>query len=86
MDGQFLNPLPVDFLGLVNFNVVDQLIQHPGCQLFSTGVFADNGEKHICGNGFACQLLNFRAEGFHALLEFQLFRLVALGHFGKAFI
>ena len=50
VDGQFLDPFTINFFGLVNFNVVDQLIQHPGCQLFGTGVFADNGKKHIRGN------------------------------------
>ena len=33
MDGQFLNPLPVDLLSLMDFDVIDQLIQHPWCQL-----------------------------------------------------
>ena len=37
-DSQFLNPFAVDFLGLMDFNVVDQFVQHPGCQLLGTGI------------------------------------------------
>lgn len=28
VDGQFLNPLPVDFLSLIDLNVIDQLVYH----------------------------------------------------------
>ena len=40
VDGQFLYPFAVDFLGLVNLNVVDQFVQHPGRQFLGTGVLA----------------------------------------------
>ena len=86
VDGQFLNPLTIDFFGLVNFNVVDQLIQHLGCQLFGMGVFADNGEKHICGNGFTAGLVQLFAERLDLFGKRGLFFLIALGHFGKASI
>ena len=45
VDGQFLDPFAVDFLGLVNLNVVDQFVQHPGRQLLSTGILADGRQK-----------------------------------------
>ena len=40
VDGQFLYPFAIDFLGLVNLNVINQFVQHPGRQLLGTGVLA----------------------------------------------
>ena len=40
VDGQFLDSFAVDFLGLVNLNVVDQFVQHPGRQFLGTGILA----------------------------------------------
>lgn len=34
VDGQFLNPLPVDFLSLIDLNVIDQLVYHGALSSF----------------------------------------------------
>lgn len=44
MDGQFLNPLPVDLLSLIDLNVIDQLIYHSGCQLLRPCVLSHCGQ------------------------------------------
>ena len=44
MDHQVLLPYPVDFLRLVDFDVIDQFIEHPGGQGLGSSVFADGGD------------------------------------------
>lgn len=39
VDGQFLNPLPVDFLSLIDLNVIDQLVYHSGVSFFARVYF-----------------------------------------------
>ena len=68
VDGQFLNPFPVDLLGLIDLNVIDQLIHHPGCQLLRPCVFSHSGKKHIRGNRFAAELVQLFAEPGDRLL------------------
>ena len=86
MDGQFLYPLPVDLLSLIDLNVIDQLIYHPGCQLLSTCVLSHCGQEHICRNSFAAELVQLLAERFDFLGKARLFFLIALRHSGKSFI
>ena len=57
VDGQFLNPLPVDFLSLIDLNVIDQLVYHSGCQLLRPCVLSHSGKKYICRDGFTAELL-----------------------------
>ena len=68
VDGQFLNPLPVDLLSLIDLNVIDQLIYHPGRQFLSTCVLSHCGQEHICRNGFAAELVQLFAEPGDRLL------------------
>ena len=56
VDGQFLNPFTVDLLGLMDFDVVDQFVQHPRRQLLGTGILADGRQEHICGDGITAEL------------------------------
>ena len=51
MDGQFLNPFSVDFLRLMDFNVIDQLIQHTRGQLLCSGVMKYAGENGVAAYG-----------------------------------
>ena len=62
VDGQFLDPFAVDFLGLVNLNVVDQFVQHPGRQLLGAGVLADGSQEYIRGNSVTVELVQLFAE------------------------
>ena len=68
VDGQFLNQFPVDLLGLIDLNVIDQLIHHPGCQLLRPCVFSHSGKKHIRGNRFAAEFVQLFAEPGDRLL------------------
>ena len=47
MDHKVLLPYPIDLLHLMDFDVIDQLIEHPGGQNLGSCVFADGGDKHI---------------------------------------
>lgn len=86
VDGQFLNPLPVDFLSLIDLNVIDQLVYHSGYQLLRPCVLSHSGKKHICRDGFTAELVQLFAERLDLFGKRGLFFLIALGHFGKAFI
>ena len=81
-----LLPYPVDLLRLVDFDVIDQFIEHPGGQGLGSGVFADGGDKHIRRYGLATELVHFRTEGLNLLGYLLLFILIPAGHFGKAVI
>ena len=81
-----LLPYPVDLLRLVDFDVIDQFIEHPGGQGLGSGVFADGGDKHIRRYGLATELVHFRTEGLDFLGYLLLFVLVPAGHFGEAVI
>ena len=83
---EFLHPLTVDLLCLVDLNAVDQLIQHTGRQLLRPCVFADGGNEHICCHSLAAQLVHFSTERLDFLGQFLLFRFIPAGHFGKAIV
>ena len=86
MDHQVLLPYPVDFLRLVDFDVIDQFIEHPGGQGLGSSVFADGGDKHVRRYGLTTELVHFRTEGLDFLRYLLLFILIPTGHFGKAVI
>ena len=86
MDGQFLNPFSVDFLRLVDFDVIDQLIQHTRGQLLSSGVLANRRQKQIRGHGLVAQLVKLFPEFFDPFGKLSLFILIASGHFCITFI
>lgn len=68
VDGQFLNPLPVDLLSLIDLNVIDQLVYHTGRQLLCPCVPSHCGQEHIRGNRFAAELVQLFAEPGDRLL------------------
>ena len=86
MDHKVLLPYPVDLLRLMDFDVIDQLIEHPGGQNLGSGVFADGGDKHIRRYGLAAELVHFNTEGLDLLEYLLLFIFISAGHFGKAVI
>ena len=86
MDHKVLLPYPVDLLRLMDFDVIDQLIEHPGGQNLGSCVFADGGDKHIRRYGFTAELVHFSTEGLDFLGYLLLFVLVPAGHFGEAVI
>ena len=86
MDHKVLLPYPVDLLRLMDFDVIDQLIEHPGGQNLGSCVFADGGDKHIRRYGLAAELVHFSTEGLDLLGYLLLFILIPAGHFGKAII
>ena len=86
MDRKMLLPYPVDFLRLIDFDVIDQLIEHPGGQNLGSCVFTDGGDKHICRYRLAAELVHFSTEGLDLLGYLLLFILIPAGHFGEAVI
>jgi hypothetical protein len=47
MNGQLLNIYAVRLFGPMNFNVVNQLIQHIRREFSGSGIFTHGGHKHI---------------------------------------
>ena len=86
MDHKVLLPYPVDLLRLMDFDVIDQLIEHPGGQNLGSGVFADGGDRHIRRYRLAAELVHFSTEGLDLLGYLLLFIFISAGHFGKAVI
>ena len=81
-----LLPYPVNLLRLMDFDVIDQLIEHPGGQNLGSCVFTDGGDKHIRRYRLAAELVHFSTEGLDLLGYLLLFIFVSAGHFGKAVI
>ena len=86
MDGQPLFPHAINLLRLMDFDALNQLIQHLRRQLLGPCVFADGGDEHIRSNGPAAQLVNLRAERLNLLGKLFLLPFVPAGHFGEALI
>ena len=81
-----LLPYTVDLFCIEHFDFFHQFIQHPGCQLFCSGVLANQTDKHIRCHGAAALLFDFGAELFDFLGQLLLLVLISPGHSGKAFI
>ena len=81
-----LLPYPVDLFHLMDFDVIDQLIEHPGGQNLGSCVFTDGGDKHIRRYRLSAELVHFSTEGLDLLGYLLLFIFVSAGHFGKAVI
>ena len=81
-----LLPHAVDLFCIEHFDFFHQFIQHPGCQLFCSGVLANQTDEHIRCHGAAALLLYFGAELFDFLGQLLLLVLISPGHSGKAFI
>lgn len=81
-----LFPYTVDLFCIEHFDFFHQFIQHPGCQLFCSGVLANQTDKHIRCHGTAALLFDFGAELFDFLGQLLLLVLVSPGHSGKAFV
>ena len=69
-----------------HFDFFHQFIQHPGCQLFCSGVLANQTDEHIRCHGAAALLVDLGAELFDFLGQLLLLVLISPGHSGKAFI
>lgn len=67
MDHKMLLPYPVNLLRLMDFDVIDQLIEHPGGQTLGSCVFTDSRDKHIRCYGLAAELVHFSTEGLDLL-------------------
>ena len=81
-----LLPYTVDLFCIEHFDFFHQFIQHPGCQLFCSGVLANQTDEHIRCHGAAALLFDFGAELFDFLGQLLLLVLISPGHSGKAFI
>ena len=53
-----LLPYPVDLFRLMDFDVIDQLIEHPGGQNLGSCVFTDGGDKHGSMISIDCTLVD----------------------------
>ena len=81
-----LLPYTVDLFCIEHFDFFNQFIQHPGCQLFCSGVLANQTDEHIRCHGTVALLFDFGAELFDFLGQLLLLVLISPGHSGKAFI
>ena len=86
MNAEPLLPYTVDLFCIEHFDFFHQFIQHPGCQLFCSGVLANQTDKHIRCHGAAALLFDFGAELFDFLGQLLLLVLISPGHSGKAFV
>ena len=86
MDAKPLLPRPINFLGIVNFDFLNQLVEHPGRELTCAGVLSHQRDEHIRGHGLAALLLDFGAEFFDFLHQLFLLVLIPSGHFRKTVI
>ena len=59
-----LLPYTVDLFCIEHFDFFHQFIQHPGCQLFCSGVLANQTDEHIRCHSTAALLFDFGAELF----------------------
>jgi hypothetical protein len=79
MDHKMLLPYPVDLFRLMDFDVIDQLIEHPGGQNLGSCVFTDGGDKHIRRYRLAAELVHFSTEGLDLLgYENTVFEVISL--------
>ena len=76
VDHKVLLPYPVDLLRLMDFDVIDQLIEHSGAQGLGSGVFADGGYKH--GHYVAVGVLDGVVTVDAVVSKFLLFRVSTL--------
>ena len=81
-----LLPYTVDLFCIEHFDFFHQFIQHPGCQLFCSGVLANQTDEHIRCHGAAALLFDFGAELFYFLCQFLLLVLIPSGHFRKTVV
>ena len=64
VDAKPLLPHTINFLRIVNLDLLNQLIEHPGRELACAGVLSHQRDEHIRGHGLAALLLDFGAELF----------------------
>ena len=86
MDGETLHPRPIDLLRLMDFDVLNQLVQHPGSELSGPRVLADRRDEHIRRHSLALGAFNALLQGFDLGPEFLLFVLILGGHSGKTLV
>ena len=86
MDAKSLLPHPINFLRIVNLDLLNQLIEHPGRQLAGAGVPSYQRDEHIRGHGLTALLLDFGAELFDFPRQFLLLILIPSGHFRKTVV
>ena len=67
-------------------NLLDKLIEHPGCQFAGAGVFADQRDEHIRSHGLAALLVDLDAERLDFLRQLFFLLLVLPRHTGEAVI
>ena len=60
-------PYNVELFCIEHFDFFHQFIQQPGCQLFYSGVLANQTDEHIRCHGAAALLFDFGAELFDFL-------------------
>jgi len=86
VDGQFLYPLSIDFLSLMNLNSINQFIQHPGCQFLGPCILPNSRYEVISGCGSAVQLFQFSANLLDSFGKLCLFIFISAGHFRITFV
>ena len=86
MDAKPLLPHSINFLRIVNFDLLNQLVEHPGRELACAGVLSHQRDEHIRGHDPTALLLDFGAELFDFLRQLLLLVLIPPGHFCKTVV
>lgn len=86
MDGKALYPCPIDLFRLMDFDVLNKLVQHPGSELSGPRVLADRRDEHIRRHSLALGAFNALLQGLDFGPEFLLLVLILGGHSGKTLV
>ena len=86
VDREPLSPYAVYFLGLVDFNLVYQLVEHPRCELACPRVLSHGRDEHIRGRRLAVDALDVGLKRLYGVAKVSLLILVFFGHTGKALV
>ena len=76
----------VDFLRLMDFDSLNQLVEHARRELAGAGVLSDDGEECVGGHCLTATFLQLSLDSLHAFGKFHLFRFVACAHAVEAFV
>ena len=86
MDAKPLLPYTINFLRIINLDLLNQFVEHPGREFACAGVLSHQRDENIRGQGLTALLLDFGAELFDFLRQLLLLILIPSGHFRKTVV